>query len=362
VIPGLSAFLPSVEGDKLTTNRRSMAAKNDSSVHPVETTASRHLPPDYQTYRRRSCETEWLRTEWLYSSIDETEGTARLDKLRECRKFAWFARNKHTGLVRVMSNACKLRWCPVCAKARTMHLMTQVGNWLHDVSNPKFATFTMQHTDAPLSHQIKWLYSHFRRFRQRKAIKPYIRGGIWFFQLKRSENSAQWHPHLHCILDADFIPQALLSAEWLAQTLTSSVVDIRAVRDVEKVAEYVARYCARPAQLSEFNDQDCIEIFSVFHGRRLCGSWGSGRLAELTSQPTEDRFDWLKIGSYKKVVAMQDTSARAKRIISCWLSQEPIEDGIKIRDLDEQMNGWIGRAPPDVGIEDLDFNWKGFEA
>jgi hypothetical protein len=337
-----------------------MTADESTSVHHIETSAAPTLPIDYRNWKSRHCESELLRTEILYQAVDITAGKSRVEKLRECRSVAWFARHMDTGKVRVISNACRLRWCPICSNARSMFLVGQVHEWLKTVKKPKFLTLTMKHTNASLEHQIKWLYAHFRKFRNSRKLLDSMHGGIWFFQLKRSKGSNEWHPHLHTVIDAEYIPQAELSQLWKATTGTSSIVDIRAVRSASKVAEYVSRYCSRPAKLSDFDEKEAIEIFTVFHGRKLCGTWGTGRKVSLRRPVCTDKDKWVRIGSWRAVIAQKDTLPRAKALIRAFMTNSEFPPGIVITEEKSIIEQYEASIIPSVGIEDLHGNFEEF--
>lgn len=346
--------------EKSSFRRRTMTANNVTSVHTLETSATTDLPHSYRDYQSRHCESELQRTEFLYSHMDSLQGTNRIEKLHGCRSLSWFARNTETGLVRVISNACRLRWCPICSKARSSFLSVQVKDWLKSFKNPKFLTLTMKHSKAPLEHQIKWLYENFRRYRQKKHISRKIRGGIWFFQLKKSKTDDLWHPHLHCVIDSPYIPHKLLSDLWKQQTKSSSVVDIRAIRKPEKIAEYVARYCARPCNLSSYSDDEIIEIFTVFHGRRLCGAWGSAKCVSFRPSKSADSDKWHRLGSWSDVIQQQNEKPRAKAILMAYLLKKPIPSGIYIRSKPTYEEQLINEPYPHVGLEDLHGNFEEF--
>lgn len=335
--------------------------ENTALVHNIETTAFEKFPANYQEYRKRNCSPEFERTKSIYQLVDSAEGSSRAEKLLSCRHIAWFARAISDGTVKVISSSCRQRWCPICSQAKSFQIREQVKNWLASVSAPKLCTFTMKHTTAPLAHQITWLYKHFRLFRQRKKIKPYIQGGIWFFQLKKSSTDNLWHPHLHCLLDSKFIPHSVLSSEWFKQTLTSDVVDIRVIRDPDDVADYVARYCARPAKLTDFTVKEGVEIVTVFHGRRLCGSWGTGKNAELSKKFVAEKSDYEKIGNWSLVVKRARFSIVARAILKAFKTGSVIPRGICIVQDPDSDEVWTGREPPDIGIEDCNFNWRSFK-
>lgn len=159
-----------------------------------------------------------------------------------------------------------------------------------------------------------------------KYLKTNVAGGVWFFQVKRSKKTGQWHPHIHCVLDAGYMAQSHLSDLWLKVTKTSSVIDIRAIKDKEKTADYVSRYASRPAPLSDYNETDQRDIFSAMHGLRLCGKWGTAKYLSLSIPSVSDGSDWEKICRYEEAVKQYETNPACKMVIDCWRNQKPAPD------------------------------------
>lgn len=331
-----------------------------TSVHTIETSVNRDPQTSYREWRSRFNPAELEATSRMYAELDIAEGTVRWQRFQECRKFAYFCRHKETGKVRVISSACRQRWCPICSQARSKYLSIQVESWIDKVKNVKLATLTMKHSTAPLSHQIKWLYHHFRQFRLRKEIRKKWHGGIWFFQLKRSKKTEEWHPHIHCVIDGDYIQQKKLSEIWQAQTGNSSIVDIRAIKQAGTVAEYVSRYCARPAKLSEYSDKEAIEINTVFHGRKLCGAWGTAKVVSFRHPRTKDSDKWQRIGSWKAIVTQLKTSFRALSVWKAFITNKSIPCLITIgNESPFSVNNSLSLVPT-VGIEDVNGNFEEF--
>lgn len=299
--------------------------KNGTQVHSIETSSRHRIPASYQAFRTRDINVEYDAALDLYCTIDGVEGTKRAERILECRRYAWFARHEDTGKVRVISNACRLRWCPICAQARFQSTRQEVAEWTLSLRKPKFLTLTMCHTRQTLEDQVKTLYRHFRNFRRQKLIKRKIRGGCWFFQLKRSKKTGEWHPHLHCLLDADYIDKVQLSTEWKETTGDSFIVDIRAIYKPKEVSDYVARYCARPCNLSGFTESDRIEIFTVFHGLRLCGVWGTGRTIHFRPRRPEDANRWTRLLSWSHVRATADTKPASRAVIKAFLLNQSVD-------------------------------------
>ncbi|GAI69705.1 unnamed protein product, partial [marine sediment metagenome] len=87
-----------------------------TSVHTEETSVQLPKHLSYGEELRLKYPSEWDATRDAYALWDLDDGGTRLDRLEECRTYAWFAIHETTGSVRVLSSACHLRWCPLCAE------------------------------------------------------------------------------------------------------------------------------------------------------------------------------------------------------------------------------------------------------
>lgn len=299
-----------------------------TSVQTEETTGPPSVPPTYRAYRVSLNREEAHRTEQLYSTLDHLDAGHRSDTLSSCRTRAWFARDTHTDHVIVLSNACRLRWCPLCSEGRSHYLTSQVLPWIIKVKNPKLLTLTLRHTNQPLYEQIDKLYSDFRQLRKHRQFKPLVSGGLWFFQVKWSLQTSQWHPHLHCLMESQFIPQDSLSKLWQTITRSSNVVDIRCVWKHSQAAQYVSRYAARPTRLTDVPDDRLTELYHAMHGRRLVGSWGSARRVSLSPPKDKDASRFVRLGSWNTVLNMKDYDEPCGLILQSWLNNQPLDPSI----------------------------------
>lgn len=293
-------------------------------VHSEET--SRQISPNltYRELRIRNTSEEHEASQELYEALDRRDSANRLELFYKCRTFAFFAWHRPTGSVRVSSNACRLRWCPICSGSKAKQITFGLEKYVRSLKTPKFLTLTQKHSNAPLKHQIDSLYKNFQKLRRAKLWKDKVKGGIWFFQIKKSKESGQWHPHLHICLDAEYIWREDLSKLWLSITLTSNVIDIRAVKTPKKTAEYIARYSARPSSLSSLNQDERIEVFDSLHRRRICGCFGSAHGLNLTSPESPDHSEYVNIGNYNTVRKLISIDPNASLIWKSWLKGDPI--------------------------------------
>ena len=305
-------------------------------LDPIETTGTLQLPSSYRALVAQNDDDEMEATAEIYMLLDGSWCTKKSNAFAYCRTSSWFIVNSESREVRVATRTCKLRWCPMCAKARMRHLTSEVTSWFENVKNPKFLTLTVQHNEEPLHDQIEYLYDCFKNFRKRKLVKDKIDGGVWFFQIHKSKTDGLWHCHLHCVIDSGFIPQKKLSDLWLKCTLTSCVVDIRAVKRPEIIAEYVARYAARPSILGELEPEDRIDLVRALQGRRLVGAWGTARKIRLRPALPDDTDKWKSVGGWSLIREYLHESDEARAIVNAWRKKEPLPPEIHIEKITER--------------------------
>ncbi len=307
-----------------------MPSPESSLVHTEETTGPSTPIPTYGERLRHSCLEQYEAANAIYSYLDKINMSSKRFNLENCRSIAWFVRNIQSGDVRIAANSCHLRWCPVCSDSRRNYISHSVQEWVKEQSHPKFLTLTIMHSNAPLEHQVNHLYKYFRLLRKRRDFREAVPGGFWFFQIKKSKRSGQWHPHLHCLISGKYIPHSRLVSMWKDITFNSTVVDIRPIRDPVKASNDAARYAACPGSLAGLSFDDALELVECMHGRRICGTWGTARSVSLRPPVDSDHSEWETVGSWDHVCKLSSTSPEAKAILWAWQHNEPLEGGIKV--------------------------------
>jgi len=319
----------------------------DSSLEARETTVRL---PDFPTYRQRciaGVHRKFSSVEALYTTVDSLDLKNFSSRLSECRQSAVFVRHEVTGEVQVRSKHCGLRWCPMCAASRQAWIASECERWFIGVHQPRLVTLTMKHTDALLADQIHNLYHHFQKFRKRKFFRDRTNGGVWFFHIKKSQTDHRWHPHLHCLIDSDFLEHKKISQLWRKVTGDSHIVHIKAVTNPTNSVKHAARYSAEPCDLSEHSSMDALEVYYALHGRRLAGTWGSARSISFRPKPRDDSKSWKEIGSYQTVVNLIKTDDRARAIWKSYNLNQPLEKGVNMYDLELELYDNFMRAPPE---------------
>jgi hypothetical protein len=180
-----------------------------------------------------------------------------------------------------------------------------------------------------LPHQIKHLYASFRKLRFDRYFNTHAVGGLWFFEIKLSERSGEFHPHLHVLLDSDYIPHSKIVDAWQRITLTSSIVHIEAIDDPRRAAQYVSKYATKPARLADYSLDQMLQIYEALHGKKLCGTWGTLRGISLVEPPAEDRHLWQSLGTWETLRRLQNISPTAAALIAAWQANTPRPDLIR---------------------------------
>lgn len=310
-----------------------------SQVHNKETSVLQCEFDSYGSYRRVDHIEEYDAAWTAYDFMDDPDHRSKADLLSGCRMNAWFSRHDETGEIRIASNACHLRWCPVCAESRRNYIGFSVSEWLKDQKYPKLMTLTLKHRDVPLYHQVTDLYRYFVQLRKLKDFLAIVTGGVWFFQIKQSEKSREWHPHIHCVVTGKYMPRAHLRHLWLSVTGDSMITDIRSVKDPKGCALEVARYAAKPGPLKDLTLNDAVNLISVMHGRRICGTWGTGRSVSLKPPKCEDKDKWSSVGSWGMVMRNRKTDVTCHQIYNAWSNKEPLLKGINCWKHEDRARG-----------------------
>jgi hypothetical protein len=325
-------------------------AAASTHVHPLETSVERPSLLTYREYINSRVGDEMAATAETLEPFYGLRGYDKFERFLECKSRAYFARSKTTGEIRVMGSACRDRWCPHCSRARAAEVREQVTEWLHTVKNPRMITFTLKHSNAVLKDQVTGLYKCFRKWRLLPEVKAAVVAGVWFLQIKRSSRSGNWHPHLHCLMVGKFLPWKFYRQTWLKVTGTSHVVNVEYIRNLDKAADYVARYVSRPAMLKEYILADRLEIVDTCHGRRLFGTWGRKGTKPMIKRVKRDFSDWQRIADWNYIYRTRDTDDRSHRIWRAWLTGQPVsEEDISIL-LPARPSG---RSAPHVDQPDL---------
>lgn len=201
---------------------------------------------------------------------------------------------------RIAGSHCHDRFCVPCANERSTTIAHNVIDYVQH-KTVRFVTLTLKHQNRSLADSLDHLYSSWKRLRKNRNWKRRVTGGIAFIEVKHSDVTGCWHPHIHALIGGRYLAQALLSHAWQDATGGSTIVDIRKVDGTAHVARYVTKYASKPLNHTfQHTHYLLAEAIEALKGRRLCMAFGAWRKIKLTDSLPED--GWTQIATLDELI------------------------------------------------------------
>jgi hypothetical protein len=256
-----------------------------------------------------------------------------LQAFAHCGSSCYVQHSSSRGAFRLTSNQCRSRWCLPCQQARAARLRASVRDQLDQWNMVRFITLTLRHSPTPLSDQLDRLQNSYKELRRRDLWTASIRGAAAFVEVKVSEKTGLWHPHLHIIAVGGWIDQRELSREWHKITGDSSIVDVSLARSKEGVAHYVTAYVTKPLDRSVVSDPGRLdEAIIALKGRRLVN--GTGTLKRISDAAIADGVDdWHTIARIDQLINDARRGDEQARTILAMVSKRDIVLDVDLSDL-----------------------------
>lgn len=207
----------------------------------------RHSPDDNDLYYRSI--NALLKTTHRYPDPNPDSDTAKLlqlvDKLEDCCRTPHIMIDRETAEMGLKEFRCKSRVCARCGRIRAMQLKEQLLPLVQIMDSPKFITLTPLSNDKPLKEQLKDLVKSFAKLRKEDLWKSHFSKGFYTLEVTFNHKSDQWHPHIHIIVDGEYLYYKTLSKLWLRATGNAYVVDIRRPQSQSRCVWYVTKYATK---------------------------------------------------------------------------------------------------------------------
>lgn len=252
-------------------------------------------------------------------------GANRLERFSCCGSHAVVERCLETGAFRVRSNQCHDRFCVPCQRARAQTVAARLRAFIARTPRLRLVTLTTQHMPGDrLAELLRRLRDGFRLLRRRPFWNDRVLGGLALVEISHGSNG--WHPHLHVLCQADYLPQDQLSREW-AHITGAHVVDVRVVRS-EDAAAYLTKYLTKPAKPAVYRDPDLLlEAVIALKGTRMVQTFGSIRAADLAADDDDDdaadnTLTWIPVGRLDYLLALPPHDP-LRQEFSSWLTSPP---------------------------------------
>lgn len=231
-------------------------------------------------------------------------------KLRRCGEYLLFRHYQTVDQVRLhAADFCKKHLlCPLCAIRRGakmvkayMDRLEVIGQY-HPAVKAYLVTLTVKDGEdlgerfRHLKQAVKILQQARRSHLRGKG--PHVEaakaiGGVGSYEFKRGKGSGLWHPHVHMVWLCYEEPDAArLSAEWLAITGDSFIVDVRPFQDQQDVLGGFLEVFKYAVKFSDLPLNDNWQGFLELSRNRLVFSfgefWGVQVPDSLTDEPLDD--------------------------------------------------------------------------
>jgi Replication protein len=240
------------------------------------------------------------------------------ETFRSCADSAWVLQDvERPTSFKIVRDFCHNRWCRICSAKRGWLIKTNLARLIEN-RECRLLTLTVKSDGLSLTQCLDKLYKGFRRLRTSAIWKERVDGGIYVTEVKWSDRSGVWHPHLHCIIEGRFLPHDLLKKNWLRATGDSSIVDIRPIHDKAGTAGYLTKYLSKTCDATVTDDEDRFaEAIKSLKGRRLCGCYGTWSAERLTHSEPERAT--RKIGHINELrLRAADGDELSKKLLLAW--------------------------------------------
>lgn len=219
-----------------------------------------------------------------FSRSDNPARRRQADRLRDCCRFGYLASVEGASAPRQFLSLCRNRLCPFCSKALSARNALHVEAVINTMRHPSQLTLTVPSRPGPLASHISDLLNSFRRFRRTKLWRRHVRCGYWFLEITLNLETQLWHPHVHVVMDADYVSQAILQDAWSTIVGVRSILWIERVRNSRDAARELAKYATKPAAVQGYSENQVLQLATSLHGRTLMH--GFGKVPKL--RPDED--------------------------------------------------------------------------
>jgi len=221
-------------------------------------------------------------------------GSNRIGAFQSCGTGFWVLRKRDDHrAIKIVPDYCHDRFCEACGYLRQATIRQNLRDKLS--SHPhRFLTLTLRSEDEPLKDLLDKLLRCFKRLRATAFWREKVNGGAAFIEVTANAETGRWHPHLHAVIDGKWLDQSVLRKLWHTITGDSYVLDIRLIRSIETVAEYITKYATKPLPPRIVRDAPMLqEAIIALRGRKLCYTFGAWARWRLLKPPPDDEWETL---------------------------------------------------------------------
>lgn len=232
--------------------------------------------------------------EIFFDKLDKLKNNIKItdkgiNRCVSCGDFCMFLATKDYDKTKLYNaNFCHNRFCPMCAKRKSIKDMIALScmtQWVIEEKKRRFLflTLTVPNVCADaLDDKIREMNKAFHNFKKRNSFKNVVRGYVKKLELTYNEKSDTYHPHFHVLIAVEsryFIDKNkyLTRNKWLEEWQTVmddteiTQVDIRAFRDKkgkeQKAILELTKYIAKDSDYMK-SDEAFITFYNSLQRKR----------------------------------------------------------------------------------------------
>lgn len=251
-------------------------------------------------------------------------GSTSLTRFKDCGKAAFvYQHNDCPTLVRIRCDKCRHRLCQPCQHERGNIIRHNLEKLAFTAGKRlKMLTLTLKHSTRPLRAQLDHLVASFREFRRLRIWTKAVKAAAWVIEITLGLDGL-WHPHIHCLIDGNYMGVGWLTQAWLACTGTSTQVHIMAI-SAHNGARYISKYVGKTCSNNVYEQPGRYEEYATaMKGRRICSTLGAWRKCPLAESEADEELlgtklpmgaaHWHSIGSFDEFVSRSHAGDPAAR-------------------------------------------------
>jgi hypothetical protein len=263
-----------------------------------------------------------------FRKAGDDASVTRANRLNTCNDAYMIAQHVEEPRSVLVPYTCHQRYCPACARAASMKTWCRLHGY-HSLFpqrvrqwNLKWITLTIVNPAygnlrTSLLSMLK-AFKNLKRPQNSTLFKSYIKGYLWNAEVSINLRARTWHPHIHLLVDAEYVPWTVLKHAWQtalsAQGLQGDAkvgeayvleqgkkIPLRNPTPAQaaKALLEVTKYVFKPFEIDRTPTTCVVELAEALHDQRL---HGSDRTGTLSAPPPQKTVDYAILGGLGKML------------------------------------------------------------
>lgn len=225
----------------------------------------------------------------LYDEANELKRIA--NKMDDCCRSPFIAINRETSEIRIHEFRCKLRHCPYCGKLRAAQLCAKILPLIQKMDDVRRIDLTTKSNDDPIREQFRHIVKCFAELRKTDLWKAHYSKGFYSLEATHNNETDQWHPHIHIIVDGEYLKHARLKKLWHEITGDSTIIWLKRCATQSQAVYYVNKYVTKTQDPSLVPDHRIAEWALALKGMRFVNLFGGLRHDKINDEDERPKMN-----------------------------------------------------------------------